>query len=123
MRVYLAGGMRSGWQGIVMQAVPDFAYLDPRDAASPDPDIYTPRDLAMIAEADTVFAYMESNNPGGYALGLEVGYAIALGKRVIFVMDPADPRRRYFDMIAAVAETRCTDLESGIEALKRLAIL
>lgn len=101
MKVYLAGGMQDGWQD---RFSADFELLDPRSWQDPDPVVYTARDLAAIRDADAVLAYMDSANPSGYGLSLEVGFAHALGKPVVFVdVIGADWRSRYFGMVRSVS--------------------
>src|SRR5690242_5199870 len=101
-RVYLAGGFRSGWQDQVMHCVPELEYLDPRSHGFEDEAQYTKWDLEAIASCDLVFAYFEASNPAGYSLALEIGYAKALDKYVIYVDEKSarDPdTARYLGMV------------------------
>ena len=101
MKVYLAGGMQDGWQD---RFSGDFEFLDPRSWSDPDPATYTARDLDAIRQADAVLAYMDSANPSGYGLSLEVGFAHALGKPVVFVDAlGVDWRSRYFGIVRSVS--------------------
>lgn len=98
--IYLAGGFRSGWQVKVMAVLPDFDFLDPSAHDLQDPAIYTKWDLDAIRKSDVILAYMESSNPAGYALALEIGFAHALGKEVILVDQIEDITiSRYFEMV------------------------
>jgi len=83
--VYLAGGLRSNWQDFVIRACPALKFFDPREHGLSDATSYTSWDLEAIRRCRWLFAYLERDNPGGYALALELGYARALGKEVIFV--------------------------------------
>lgn len=114
MKVYLAGGMKSGWQDKVIQAYPGIEFLDPRTHGLTDPMEYTQEDMRMIEEADVVFAYMEESNPGGYALGLEVGYALGLNKSVIWSDDLSEQRGRYFNMLRCAVQDRQNCLNAAI---------
>lgn len=121
--VYLAGGFQSGWQDKVKLEVPQFTYYDPRGHGLENKDEYTLWDLEAVRRCNWVFAYLEPTNPGGYALALEIGYAKALGKRVIFVDEKSatDAQTgRYLAMIAAAADVVFTKLEDGIDFLKKL---
>jgi len=121
LAVYLAGGFRSGWQEVVKAQATGIEMLDPSEHSLEDPAEYTNWDLAAIRRADIVLAYMERDNPGGYSLALEVGYAHALGKRVFFVEEhPSEQRARYFEMVRQVSDKLFTSLEEAVAELVRL---
>ena len=121
--VYLAGGFKSGWQDIVMQKAPCAKFLDPRHHGLSAPRDYTSWDLAAVKKSDLVFACLEKNNPGGYALALELGYAKALNKKIIFVdaTDRNQPRKQYLHMLYSVASINCSTLAGGIRVLLDLS--
>ena len=116
MQIYLSGGMRSDWQDRVMTAVPHHAYFDPRQNDTKIAQEYTFLDLMHIEHADLVFAYLESDNPSGLGLALEVGYALGLGKPVIFVSDG----RKYVQIVEQAASILCVSLEQACGLLNRL---
>ncbi|GAA6185572.1 nucleoside 2-deoxyribosyltransferase domain-containing protein [Aliiglaciecola sp. NS0011-25] len=119
--VYLAGGFKSGWQNIVKECCEHYSYFDPSSHNIVNPKEYTEFDLKAVREADIVFAYMEVSNPAGYALALEIGYAKALGKLIIFVEEGLEnPRKRYFDMVRYSSDFNFTSLQDGIEYLQKL---
>lgn len=121
--VYLAGGFHTNWQDKVMEAVSGFKYLDPRSHNLQDRDAYTLWDLTAIRACDCMFAYLEESNPGGYALALEIGFAKALGKQILFVDEksPQDEKnRRYLGMVRSTAHVVFDSFEEGIDYLKRL---
>lgn len=122
MKVYLAGGFRSGWQKKVKEMAPVAHYLDPSTSGLTDPVGYTKWDLAAIDGCDVIFAYMEEDNPGGYALGLEIGYAKAQDKFIIFINEKTSINR-YVPMLTAVASTVCADLIEGAAELRKLGKL
>ena len=114
--IYLAGGFKSSWQDSISNQFPDIRFLDPRSHKLTDPIEYTNWDLQAIRESHIIFAYLEKDNPGGYALALEVGYAKALGKHIIFIDEKTIPNSessRYYDMIRASASVLCSTLEDG----------
>lgn len=120
--VYLAGGHYSGWQDTVKKQVTGFRYLDPRSHGISDPASYTAWDLSAIAASQLVFAFLEDDNPGGFGLALEVGYAKGIGKRVILVDEKslaAKTRgdRAYLEMVRAAADDTYETLEEGIARL------
>lgn len=124
--VYLAGGFKSGWQDKVKLKVPQFKYLDPRVHGLDKRIEYTIWDLEAVRRCDWVFAYLESSNPGGFALALEVGYAKALGKRVILVDEKSfhDPQAApYLVMVATASDVVFNDLEDGTRFLQTFAPL
>lgn len=121
MKIYLAGGMQDGWQDAV--AVAQLAIgkpielLDPRtiNAGIDDPRIYTEHDLAAIRGADAVLAYMDSANPSGFGMSVEVGYAYGIGKPVAFVdCIGGDWRSRYFGMHRTMANATFADVASAL---------
>jgi hypothetical protein len=65
---------------------------------------------------------MESTNPAGYALSLEIGYGKALGKRIILVEQHPDMNReRHFSMIRATSDDIFENLDDAIKFLKSLS--
>lgn len=124
--VYLAGGFCSDWQDRVKLAVPEFEYIDPRQHNLSDPAEYTLWDLEGVAQSHIVFAYLENANPGGYALALELGYAKALNKVVIFIDEWASlehEQAKYIDMLRAASTKVFSSLEEGINFLETLSKL
>ena len=123
MKIYLAGGMQSGWQEKVRAVGPEARYLDPSTHGLQDERQYTTWDLHAIRACDVLFVYFETDNPSGYGLSLEAGYAHALGKTIVLVdektaADPVTGQR--LGMLRTVADVVFTDLDSGIEFLHSL---
>lgn len=121
--IYLAGGFRSGWQEKVIAAIPGSRFKDPRAHSLKDKASYTLWDLEAIRDCDVLFAYLEAANPGGYALALEVGFAKALGKRIIFVNEKhtADSSEgRVLHMVEAAADVTTKNFEEGLALLKKM---
>lgn len=112
--IYLAGGFRSGWQAKAKEVLLGFELLDPSLHNLDDPKEYTEWDLNAVRCSDIVLANMESTNPGGYALALEVGYAKALSKYIVLVDQIEDPKiDRYFEMVRQVSDIVFNDLNSA----------
>jgi hypothetical protein len=121
--IYLAGGFHSGWQQKVVGAISTVQFKDPRTHGLKDKLAYTLWDLEAIRDCDLVFAYLEASNPGGYALALEVGFANALGKRIIFVNEkhaPDTPENRALHMVEAAADVTFKSFEEGLVMLKKI---
>lgn len=119
--VYLAGGLRTDWQSRVVQAQPRLDFLNPRLHGLTDPAAYMDWDLSAIRKCDIVFAYMESTNPGGYALAAELGYAKALGKMTIVVDERsgADSTfRHYWSLPRAAADVVFDTFDEGLSYLR-----
>lgn len=127
--VYLAGGMRSGWQDEVMRKVQGVIFIDPRNHGLTTEDKYTAWDLAGVDRADVVFGYLEADNPGGAGLALEFGWAAKAGKHIILAQDAAHPQARYYGMVRQVADAVFdqanpqTELQQAINYLKKFAAL
>ena len=120
--IYLAGGFASGWQDSVIEECKPvrLTFLDPRCHGLNEPSEYTRWDLDAVRRCQIVFAYLEATNPGGYALSLELGYAKALKKKIIFVENVSvlfPERAKYLDMLREVSDFTYPDLESGVKQL------
>ena len=114
--VYLAGGMKGGWQDEVKKACPGIIFIDPREHALKDEAGYTAWDLAGVERADIVLGYMESSNPSGAGLAVEFGWGARAGKLLLLAEQPGYPQERYFGMVRALAHDRINDEA----ALKRI---
>ena len=124
MKVYLAGGMKSGWQEKVKVDGPGAQYLDPSTHYLQNEREYTAWDLHAIHASDVLFVYFEADNPSGYGLSLEVGFAHALGKTIILVDEKSaadSVMGQRLGMLRTVADVVFTDLDSGIGFLHNLA--
>lgn len=121
-KVYLAGGFKSNWQAQVAASLAgSFELLDPSAHNIQDPAEYTRWDLEAVHQSDIVLANMESSNPGGYSLALEVGFAKALGKRIFLVDQVEDPSvKRYFEMVRQCSERVFPTLAEALDHLSSL---
>ena len=95
LKVYLAGGTVSGWQRTIMDNFVKAGLADKVDFYNPSdfevgsvqypaPAMYAPINKLKIEQCDFVFAFLEASNPTPINTALEVGYALALGKKVLF---------------------------------------
>ena len=65
---------------------------------------------------------MESSNPGGYALALEIGYAKALGKVIYLVDGTTDLNvKKYFEMVRQCADHTFDSLDEALRALEHVS--
>jgi pimeloyl-ACP methyl ester carboxylesterase len=119
--IYLAGGLHSHWQDDVIRMLAGrFRILDPRSHGLSEPGDYTLWDLNAIRESDYVLAFMESTNPGGFALALEAGFAHALGKPIVLVNEVDQPRRKYFAMVETISSHVFPNLGAAIDFFSRM---
>jgi len=120
--VYLAGGMKSGWQDKVIEACkhPRIQFLDPRSHGLTDEKDYTEWDLWAVKQSDYMFGYLEKDNPGGHGLMLEFGYGIGAFQTQIFVEDEDDPRTRFFGMARHISTHTFVGFDKGLECLQQL---
>lgn len=117
-KVYLAGGMRTGWQQTVIQACPHHQFINPCDrngVVLDQPSDYTAWDLAAVQRSEIVFGYMEASNPSGVGLASECGYGRGLNKLIVFV---DESNNRYFRFLQQLADVHYPSLAEGIEFLK-----
>jgi len=124
--IYLAGGMKSNWQDKVINSLnepfrPLFRFYDPSKHGLSEPDQYTLWDLNGVEKSGVLLGYMEADNPSGYGLALEIGYAKALGKKIILVDERSTTDsvfQKRFDMARSCADVICNSLEDAILLLK-----
>jgi len=115
--VYLSGGMCSEWRTRVIDALPMHRFISPtlrNDVEIELPSLYTQWDLAAIRASDIVFAYMEASNPSGFGIAVEVGYAAALGKLIIFV---DEVNNEHFAIVRNASSVSFDSLSDGITYL------
>ncbi len=115
-KIYLAGGF-SDWRQKVMQ-LSNLEFFDPKSKPDKHWSEYGTWDVHYIKQCDILFAYMDKNNPSGYGLAAEMGYAKALNKTVIFVLEPGHEKDRYFQFLKQFADVVFESLDEGIEYLK-----
>ena len=119
MNIYLAGGMKTGWQDRYIDRFKNFNFIDPRSHGLTDEKEYTGWDLDGIRRSDLVIAYMDTLNPSGFGLSLEVGFAKALNIPIHYVCeDNIDTRQIYFGMVRACATKVFFDIEDSFELLE-----
>lgn len=125
-KVYLSGGMNeSNWQQKVIDEVghEGYTFFNPREHMLEDSKQYTFWDLYYVEKCDIVFAYMEAQNPSGYGLTLEIGYAKALNKPILLVdrrSETVQDFSKYFKIVRESSTIVFDRLEDGIKLLKNL---
>lgn len=123
-RVFLSGGLESNWRDKVIAEIPGIEFYDPRSHKLQSPRQYAIWDIHHITRANILFGYMEKDNPSGYGLATEIGYARGLGKTVILVDERSQIDKQFGTYFAIVRETSDMVLESldeGIALLKKFA--
>ena len=122
----LLGRRVSLWLAGYRQAEVDgVSILDPREDGLEAPGEYTKWDLDAIRQSDWVFAYLETSNPGGYALALEVGFATALSKKILLVDEKSvtdATLARSLAMLHVCSDACLSSLEEGIEYMKNVQV-
>ncbi len=129
-KIYLAGGMNdSNWQKEVIDSFKEvnkknekgeFVFYNPREHMLTESREYTIWDLFYVRKCDILFAYMQKENPSGFGLTLEVGYAKALDKPIILVDEKSeDPIfKKHFKIVRESASLVFNNLNDGILYLK-----
>ena len=125
-KVYLAGGMKSGWQDNIIERFKNkFIFFNPRDHKLDNPIEYTLWDLHFVKESDILFAFMEKENPSGFGLTLELGFAKALNKTIILVDERSAVNESFANRFKIVRESSSVtfnNIEDGIKFLDRFGI-
>jgi len=114
--VYLAGGFNSDWRDKVKFCT-NVEFKNPKEKPSMQWSEYGCWDLHYIRHTDICFVYMERTNPSGIGLSVEIGYAKALGKTVILVLETGHEKDKYLLFLKAVADVVYDNLEDGINFL------
>ncbi|MDE1906746.1 MAG: hypothetical protein KGH75_09900 [Rhodospirillales bacterium] len=117
--IYFAGGMQNGWQEYFAQLQQKYECLDPRSWSSPDPAIYTAKDIDGVTKSDLVLVYMDSKNPSGYGLSVELGLAYGLNKIIVFVDQiKNDWRSKYYGMHREMATVVVNSVKEAIDFIE-----
>lgn len=118
-KVYLAGGFKSSWQKKVKK-ITNVKFIDPKEKEQTKQFQwfeYGCWDLHHIKQSDICFVYMEKENPSGFGLSVEIGYAKALGKTVILVLETGHEKYKYLQFLKTVADVVYDNLQEGIDFL------
>ena len=124
IKIYLAGGLVSGWQNRVIDAVPEAEYFNPlkvyreakQEGRRETPAQYVKRDVDWIRACDIVFCYQEKDLPETCNCSWEMGFGQALDKRVIYVNERVRPER-YASMVSETCQFYTTDFQHGLDYL------
>ena len=131
VKVYLAGGMRTGWQDKVKEECKDLfdqglvEWKDPRDNKTSDPKLYGPLDRYACDDSRIFFGFAEKSNPLPFPLFMEMGYCLGQeNKVIIFVneIEDSDPRSRpmLFAKVFGCGHVLMEkELDEGIKLLKQ----
>lgn len=116
-KVYLAGGFDSQWRSKI-KSLSNVIFFDPQFKPDKHWSEYGTWDIHYIKQCDIVFGYMGVTNPSGYGLSAELGYARALNKTVILVLESGHAKDRYLQFLKIMADVVYDDMDKGIEFLK-----
>ena len=115
MKIYLAGGMKGTWQDRIREVLPNHTCYDPRDHNLSNPVDYTKWDLDHVKKADLIFAVFTKDNPSGFGMSLEIGYAHALGIPIVLVDEQGS---KSWAMAREMSNCWFKDLAHGILEVK-----
>jgi len=124
-RIYLAGGFKGGWHEEVTKKLYNFEIFNPQKHNLDEVEKYTSWDLFHVKKCDILLGYMSKDNPSGYGLALEIGYANALNKLVILVDERSKEDKifkRYFSICHASSNVILNSLEEAIDYIKTFEI-
>ena len=117
MKVYLAGGQKSGWQDRVKEYVPNNQYFDPRkDADQRFAYRFVQKDIELLQSSDLVFAYFEVGNPSGLGLAFEIGQAVACNIPVWYI----DEHDRMNTFLCACSKRVYSEFNQAVIDLREL---
>lgn len=124
-RIYLAGGFKGGWHEKVTNELGNFEIFNPQKHNLDEVEKYTSWDLFHVKKCDILLGYMSEENPSGYGLALEIGYANALNKLIILVDERSkkdEKFKRYFSICHASSNVILNSLEEAIDYIKTFEI-
>lgn len=121
MKVYLAGGFKSKWQDKVTTR---HTVIDPskKDESTMSMMEIGDWDKTAIQDSDIVFAYMERTNPSGFGLSCEIGYAHALGKTSVLVLEKNHEKHsdKSLEFLTCFADYVFDNFQDGLNCLNEL---
>lgn len=124
-KVYLSGGFTSAWQNsLTKELTGKFTFYNPRENLLEEPKGYTIWDLHHIKKSDILFGYLESSNPSGIGLSLEIGFASSLNITTILIDEKSkfdQNFKRYFSIVQKTADIVFEDFEEGVDFLKKFS--
>lgn len=125
-QIYLAGGFKGGWHDNVIEKLGDtFTFFNPKKHELEDVRMYTAWDLFHVDKCDILLGYMSADNPSGYGLALEIGYAKAKCKLIILVDERSKNDfnfKRYFAICHESADLIFQNLDEAVIYLRQFAI-
>lgn len=113
-KVYLSGGMKSGWQD-KMPKTEDVIYFDPRKDSPQNQTMqqFVEADIKAVKNSDVIFCYMEKDNPSGLGATWECAVAVENNIPVITVWE-----KDYIDpFFACKSLFLYNNFEAGVERL------
>lgn len=125
-KIYLSGGLNlSDWQSEVISKLgkKGFVYFNPREHQLIHSREYTIWDLYYVKNCDILFGYMQKENPSGFGLTLEIGYAAALGKPIILVDEKSivdEDFKNRFRIVQEASSIVFENLDDGINFLRSI---
>ena len=122
LKIYLAGGFKGGWHDYVIEKLGDsFIYFNPQKHQLDDVEMYTAWDLFHVKKCDILLGFMTEDNPSGYGLALEIGYAKAQNKLIILIDERSkkdNAFKRYFSICHESSDIMFENLDEAIKYLK-----
>src|SRR5674476_245637 len=120
-KVYLAGGFTSNWRDRIKE-LSNLNFIDPKEKELKKEfqwNEYGCWDLHFIKQCDICFVYMERINPSGYGLAVEIGYAKALGKTIVLVLElnHETVKDKYLLFLKTASDIVYDNLQDGINYL------
>jgi len=80
-------------------------------------------DILKIEKADIVFAYIQKGSQSVFSgTSFEIGYAMALGKKVIVVCDMSPAQAHLYEMVVRMSHVAFDTLDEGINGLRHIAL-
>lgn len=128
-KIYLAGGMRSGWQEDLISEIRsikenseyklngEIIFINPANHSLLDSKEYSTWDFYFLRQSDIVFAYLEETNPKGIGLAVEVGMAKALNKTIIFIDEKSTNNDNTFKIIREASDFVTNEYRKGVKYL------
>src|SRR5690606_27686392 len=114
------GGMKSSWRDYIKESVNDnrIVFYDPTEKSNIENqgvNSFVCWDLHHIKKCDTLFIYLEADNPSCIGASVEAGYAKGLGKTVLSVIEDNNHiKSRYLDFLREICDIVFDDLDKAV---------
>jgi len=126
IKIFLSGSLfLEDWQSKAISELgnDNFLFLNPRRHGLSDSFEYTQCDLFYLDLCDIFLGYMQKENPSGFGLSFELGYAVAKGKLTILVDEKSlsdSEFKKKFEIVREACILLFENIDGAIDYIKNI---